>query len=223
MGMKITATAAAAIAGTAVFVTTLHGSPQDAETVRVRLESAPRRAVVVQAIEPAEDPRWFLAMRGDGQSLELIRVTANGESIPVDDIHLESSSSTVALEIPASESYHITYAVTGELDRIPLFVAAGGAELTVVSDADIVSGRSRVIRVEGDGDLISDLDIAYSMPRFAPGEDGSISAEVSSIPALIRLSPRAVLSPMRLADLAVLGLIVLVAVWVWRGVRRTAV
>ena len=100
-------------------------------------------------------------------------------------------------------------------DRIPLFVAGGRAEQTVAREV----AEPWLVRVEADPAALDRLDLSTSLPRFARTSDGAVTATLSSVPGLLRLSRGGPLSFARVADLVVLALLLAAATWTWRNAR----
>lgn len=170
-------------------------------------------AEVQQRLTPRGATVEAFAMRLEEQTLEMLEVVREGESLL--DAVLSPVGGAYRLDVVSGAPIRVRYAVRGSVERIPLFVTGGRAELRVVRELE----TPYLIRLEGDPARLSALDLATSLPRFAPSETGELEAVLSSLPALLRLSQGGALSFTRVADLIVLVVMVLGVAWAWRNGR----
>ena len=109
----------------------------------------------------------------------------------------------------------VRYTVTGDRERIPLFVPGGGAAVTIAREVE----SPFLVRVLGAPEDLRTVDPETSMPRMTRAADGSLEVRLSSIPALLRVSSGGPFSFARMADAAALFLIVFGAVLIFRRLR----
>ena len=203
--------AAPALAGLSV-------AAQTTDTVFVRLD-ADGAAHVRQGLPPDSGAVRAFAIRIEHQTLSLTEAAPDGGPPPDVDAALTPVDGAyridVVSEAPVVVSYTVRNPVRGRLDRIPLFVAGREAEETVVQEVT----APWLIRLEGDPDVLDALDLSTSLPRFVRTGDDVVTATLSSVPGLLRLSRGGALSFARLADFAVLALLLTGAIWTWRNAR----
>lgn len=214
---------------------------QTTDTVFVELRGD--TAHVRQHLMPEGGVVRAFAMRFEGQDVSRARVAGVAETpsgtaaearvewtplvpVPADGAYRIEVDSTVPLLLsyavsrasrPASTSAGGLGATPPDRppDRIPLFVAGGRAEQTVAREV----AEPWLIRVEADPAALDRLDLSTSLPRFARTSDGAVTATLSSVPGLLRLSRGGPLSFARVADLVVLALLLAAATWTWRNAR----
>jgi len=191
---------------------------QTTDTVFVRLD-ADGAAHVRQGLQPEAGAVQAFAIRIEHQTLSLGETEQGGAPLPAADAALTPVDGAyridVASDAPVVVSYTVRNTVRGRLDRIPFFVAAREAEETVVQDVT----APWLIRLEGDPDVLDALDLSASLPRFVRAGDDVVTATLSSVPGLLRLSRGGALSFARIADLVVLALLLTGAIWTWRNAR----
>ena len=191
---------------------------QTTDTVFVRLD-ADGAAHVRQGLLPEDGAVRAFAIRIEHQTLSLAGTERGGAPLPVADAALTPVDGAyridVASEAPVVVSYTVRNPVRGRLDRIPFFVAGREAEETVVQDVT----APWLIRLEGDPDVLDALDLSTSLPRFVRAGDDVVTATLSSVPGMLRLSRGGALSFARIADFAVLALLLAGAIWTWRNAR----
>ena len=191
---------------------------QTTDTVFVRLD-ADGAAHVRQGLLPEDGAVRAFAIRIEHQTLSLAEAERDGEPLPDAVVALTPVDGAyridVASDAPVVVSYAVRNPVRGRLDRVPLFVAGREAEETVVQEVT----APWLIRLEGDPDVLDALDLATSLPRFIRAGDGVVTATVSSVPGLLRLSRGGALSFARVADFTVLALLLTGAIWTWRNAR----
>ncbi|MXX77587.1 MAG: hypothetical protein F4Z33_01045 [Gemmatimonadales bacterium] len=196
---------AAALAGLSAVVP---AAAQTTDTVFVRLD-ADGAAHVRQSLQPEGGAVQAFAIRIEHQTLSL--PDADAALTPVDGAYRIDAVS----DAPVVVSYTVRNPVRGRLDRIPLFVAGREAEQTVVQEVT----APWLIRLEGDPDVLDALDLSTTLPRFVRAGDDVVTATLSSVPGLLRLSRGGALSFARMADFAVLALLLTGAIWTWRNAR----
>lgn len=191
---------------------------QTTDTVFVRL-AVDGAAHVRQALQPEAGAVRAFAIRIEHQTLPLVEMERGGAPLPVADAALTPVDGAYRIDVvsdaPVVVSYTVRNPVRGRLDRIPLFVAGREAEETVVQDVT----APWLIWLEGDPDVLDALDLSTSLPRFVRAGDDVVTATLSSVPGLLRLSRGGALSFARLADLVVLALLLTGAIWTWRNAR----
>lgn len=196
----------------------LPAAAQTTDTVFVRLD-ADGAAHVRQGLEPEAGAVRAFAIRIEHQTLSLTETEQSGAPLPVADAALTPVDGAYRIDVvsdaPVVVSYTVRNPVRGRLDRIPLFVAGREAEEAVVQDVT----APWLIRLEGDPDVLDALDLSTSLPRFVRAGDDVVTATLSSVPGLLRLSRGGALSFARLADLVVLALLLTGAIWTWRNAR----
>ncbi|WP_420634979.1 hypothetical protein [Candidatus Palauibacter sp.] len=199
----------AALAGLLVAVPAVG---QTTDTVFVELGEG--AAHIRQSLAPVDGVVQAVAMRLDEQTLALTGAARGGEALPDADVGL-TADGAYRIEVASTAPVLVTYTVSGRVDRIPLFVAGGRAEQTVVHEVE----APWLIRVEGDPAVLDALDLSTSLPRFTRAGDGAVTAALSSVPGLLRLSRGGALSFARVADFAVLALLLTGAILIWRNAR----
>ncbi|WP_419164427.1 hypothetical protein [Candidatus Palauibacter sp.] len=201
----------AALAGLLVAVPAVG---QTTDTVFVELGEG--AAHIRQSLAPVDGVVQAVAMRLDEQTLALTGAARGGEALPDADVGL-TADGAYRIEVASTAPVLVTYTVRGRVDRIPLFVAGGRAEQTVVHDVE----APWLIRVEGDPAVLDALDLSTSLPRFTRAGDGAVTAALSSVPGLLRLSRGGALSFARVADFVVLALLLTGAILTWRSARAS--
>ena len=173
-------------------------------------------AEVRQQLVSSEDLLEAYAIRFDDQHLEIVEVVDEGHNILGET--LTETSGHYELTLENRTPITIRFLVTGSVERIPLFVTGGRAELTVVREVE----TPYLIRIRGSSDRLSMIDLPTSLPRFSLTDSGDLEVELSSVPALLRLAGRGAFTFSRIADLIALVLIVLGAGYALRigRVRR---
>ena len=171
-------------------------------TIEVALE--PNRAVVdgSYVFEDQTDSVRFVLARFAGQSVRITR----------GDWRLRESDGLFELVLPGSRSpFDVQYTVDGPVARIPLFVPDMPTE---------PGGRPVEIRVRG----VGDVSLEDVFPRFRES-GGELLAGLDNVPSAIWLPSRRTLSTNRVADLAVIVVIVMgTALWLLRNrMRRVTV
>ena len=191
---------------------------QTTDTVFIRLD-ADGAAHVRQGLDPEGGQVRAFAIRIEHQTLSVVETVRAGDLLPLADAALTPVDGAYRIDAvfdaPVVVSYTVRNPVRGRLDRIPLFVAGREAEETVVQEVT----APWLIRLEGDPDVLDALDLSTTLPRFVPAGDGVVTATLSSVPGLLRLSRGGALSFARIADLAVLALLLTGAIWTWRNAR----
>lgn len=185
--------------------------PTDTVFVELRTDAAHVR----QHLMPEGGVVRAVAMRLEAQELALGGVTSGGADLPGVDVTPVPGGRAYRIEVASAAPVAISYTLSGRLDRIPLFVAGGRAEQTVVHEV----AEPWLIRLEGDPALLDQLDLATSLPRFTRAGEGAVTATLSSVPGLLRLSRGGALSFARVADWVVLALLLAAATWTWRNAR----
>lgn len=201
-----TATAPPAAAARAVLALPALGVSPDTVVIRF----GPDAATVTQRVPALDGVVEAHVIRLEGQDLHIEQATRAGE--PLSDPALERLSGAYHLRVDGGASIDLRYRVTGRLDRIPLFVPSPEAQAT--------SGPV-TLRVELAPAAVSGLDLGTSLPRFEQSSDSVLIASLSSTPTFVRLDAAGGLSFARAADLGVVVLILLAAVWAWRAARRS--
>ena len=159
-------------------------------TIDVALE--PNRAVIdgSYVFRAQRDSVRFVLAKFAGQSVRITR----------GDARLRESDGLFALVLPGSESpFDVQYTIDGPVTRIPLFVPDTPTE---------PGGEPIAISVRGGGD-VSLRDV---FPRFRES-GGVLLAELDNVPSAIRLPTRRTFSTNRLADGAVIVVLVMGTVW----------
>ena len=183
--------------------------PTDTVFVELRTDAA----LVRQHLMPEGGVVRAVAMRIEAQELALGGAMSGGAELPGVDVTPVPGGRAYRIEVASPTPVVIGYTLRGRLDRIPLFVAGGRAEQTVVHEV----AEPWLIRVEGDPALLDQLDLATSLPRFTRAGEGAVTATLSSVPGLLRLSRGGALSFARVADWVVLALLLAAATWTWRN------
>ena len=170
-------------------------------------------AVEVELEVPSVDGvvRAF-ALVQPGQSLNVDSVT--NASGPVEFTVFEVGSVT-RLAVPSSSPVRVRYRVTGDRERVPLFVPGGGAAVTVARSVE----APYLIRLSGSDDVLAAIDPETSMPRLSRASDGALVVRLSSVPSLVRISRGGPFSFARVADAFALFLVLFGAVVIFRRVR----
>ncbi len=171
-------------------------------TIDVALE--PNRAVIEGSyvFENQADSVRFVLAKFAGQSVRITR----------DDWRLRESDGLFELVLPGSGSpFDVRYTIDGPVTRVPLFVPDTPTE---------PGGKPVEIRVRG----VGDVSLKDVFPRFQES-GGELLAELANVPSAIWLPSRRTLSTNRLADLAVIVVLVIgTALWLLRTrMRRVAV
>ncbi|MXW68170.1 MAG: hypothetical protein F4Z72_14385 [Gemmatimonadales bacterium] len=215
------ASAPAALALTAALAGLSAAAPaaaQTTDTVFVRLD-ADGAAHVRQGLLPEDGAVRAFAIRIEHQTLLLAETERGGAPLPAADAALTPVDGAYRIDAvsdaPVVVSYTVRNPVRGRLDRIPLFVAGREAEQTVVQEIT----APWLIRLEGDPDVLDALDLSTTLPRFVRVGDDLVTATLSSVPGLLRLSRGGALSFARIADAVVLALLLAGAIWTWRNAR----
>jgi len=203
-----TPAALALTAALASLFATVPASAPTTDTVFVRLD-ADGAAHVRQRLQPEDGAVQAFAIRIEHQTLSL--PDADAAVTRVDGAYRIDAVS----DAPVVVSYTVRNPVRGRLDRIPLFVAGREAEQTVVQEVT----APWLIRLEGDPDVLDALDLSTTLPRFVRAGDDVVTATLSSVPGLLRLSRGGALSFARIADAVVLALLLVGAIWTWRNAR----
>ncbi len=169
-----------------------------AVTIEVTTES--NRAVVEghYEFEDQADSVRFVLAKFQGQSVRIAR----------DDWRLLESDGLFELVVPGSRSpFHVQYTIDGPVTRIPLFVPDMPTE---------PGGKPVEIRVRG----VADVSLKDVFPRFRES-GGELLAQLDNVPSAIWLPSRRTLSTNRLADLAVIVVLVMgTALWLLRNRTR---
>ncbi len=173
-----------------------------AVTIDVALE--PNRAVVEGSyvFEDQADSVRFVLAKFAGQSVRITR----------GDWRLRESDGLFELVLPGSRSpFDVQYTVDGPVARSPLFVPDTPTE---------PGGKPVEIRVSG----VGDVSLEDVFPRFRES-GGELLARLDNVPSAIWLPSRRTLSTNRLADLAVIVVLVMgTALWLLRNrIRRVTV
>ncbi|MCY3701040.1 MAG: hypothetical protein OXH46_15580 [Gemmatimonadetes bacterium] len=207
-GEAVRAAALALSAALACLPAAAPAAAQTTDTVFVRLD-ADGAAHVRQELMPEDGAVQAFALRIEHQTL----------SLPDTDAALTQVDGAYRIDAvsdaPVVVSYTVRNPVRGRLDRIPLFVAGREAEETVVQEVT----APWLIRLEGDPDVLDALDLSTTLPRFVRVGDDLVTATLSSVPGLLRLSRGGALSFARIADAVVLALLLAGAIWTWRNAR----
>ncbi|WP_419935838.1 hypothetical protein [Candidatus Palauibacter sp.] len=206
-------TLAAALTALAGLLIAAPAAAQTTDTVFVELRAD--AAHVQQRLVPDSGAVRAVAIRFEEQTVSLTGATRDGVLIPGVEVAPTPGGRAYRIDVASAAPVVITYTVRGRLDRIPLFVAGGRAEQTVVHEA----AEPWLIRLEGDPAALDGLDLSTSLPRFTRAGEGAITATLSSVPGLLRLSRGGALSFARVADLVVLALLLSAAIWTWRNAR----
>lgn len=193
-------------------VTPLSAAAQTTDTITVRV--GPEGALVTQRLEPIGGEVRAVAIRIEGQLLDVREVVREGESLL--DAVLEPGRAAYGFHVESGAPVVLEYFVSGATERIPFFVASGEAELTVAEGAE----TPYMIRIEGEPGRLDAIDAGTSLPRFRRTADGALEVAVSSVPSFARLPEAGGLSFTRLADLVAVSLILLGALWAWRVLAR---
>ena len=159
-------------------------------TIDVALE--PNRAVIdgsyVYRAQP--DSVRFVLAKFAGQSVRITR----------GDGRLRESDGLFALVLPGSDSpFDVQYTIDGPVTRIPLFVPDTPTE---------PGGEPIAISVRG----VGDVSLRDVFPRFRESGD-VLLAELGNVPSAIWLPTRQTFSTNRLADGAVIVVLVLGTAW----------
>ena len=166
-------------------------------TIDVTLGGEPNRAVVEGSyvFEDQADSVRFILAKFAGQSVRITR----------DDWRLRESDGLFELVLPGSGSpFDVQYTIDGPVTHIPLFVPDTPTE---------PGGRPVEIRVRG----VGDVSLKDVFPRFQES-GGELLAELDNVPSAIWLPSRRTLSTNRLADLAVIVVLVMgTALWLLRN------
>ena len=207
-GEAVRAAALALSAALACLPAAAPAAAQTTDTVFIRLD-ADGAAHVRQELMPEDGAVQAFALRIEHQTL----------SLPDTDAALTRVDGAYRIDAvsdaPVVVSYTVRNPVRGRLDRIPLFVAGREAEETVVQEVT----APWLIRLEGDPDVLDALDLSTTLPRFVRVGDDLVTATLSSVPGLLRLSRGGALSFARIADAVVLALLLVGAIWTWRNAR----
>ncbi|WP_419941405.1 hypothetical protein [Candidatus Palauibacter sp.] len=209
-GLRTLAAALTALAGLLIAAP---AAAQTTDTVFVELRAD--GAHVRQSLEPDSGAVRVFAIRFDEQTVSLTGASRGGEPLAGVEIAPTPEGRAYRIAVASAAPVVINYTVRGRLDRIPLFVAGGRAEQTVVHEA----AEPWLIRLEGDPAALDGLDLSTSLPRFTRAGEGVVTATLSSVPGLLRLSRGGALSFARVADLVVLALLLTAAIWTWRNAR----
>jgi len=181
--------------------------PQAVDTARIRLE--PDEAIVELRIPNTGGRVEAVAMALPGQTLAVLEVVREGVALL--DATLTVSDQIYRFVVDSGAPVSVRYRITGGLDRIPLFVPSGGAELTVVREVV----ESHLVRLTGDAEWLDRIETETSMPRFERTETG-LEVRLSSLPSFVRLSAGGPGSFARLADAFALLLVVAAAGFAYR-------
>ena len=176
-------------------------------------------AEVTQRLMPEGESIGAYAIRFDGQALKVLDVVREGQSLL--DATLTPTSGAYELDVVSGAPVRVRFSITGDAERIPLFVAGGSAELTVARGVE----APYLLRIQGPRERLAAIDLETSLPRFEVNGSGVLDARLSSIPSLIRLSPRGAFTFTRIADIVALVLILSGALWAFlklRAASRTA-
>ncbi len=184
---------------------------QPADTVVVTLGDG--LAEIHQRLTPEGGAVRAFAIRLEGQTLDVTEVVGEGQSLL--DVVLTATEHAHELYIVSDAPISLRYVVRGSLDRIPLFVKGGRAELTVTRGVE----APYLVRIEGPADELAALDLDTSLPRFVISDAGQPEVALSSVPSLVRLSKGGPFSFTRIADSIVLILILAGMVLAWRAGR----
>lgn len=180
------------------------------DTVLIRLTAD--AATVTQRIPAFEGRVEAHAIRLEGQELHVIDAMSRGARLS--DPGLEHLTGAYHLRVGNGVPVELRYRVTGRLDRVPLFVSSPEAQL---------ASAPVTLLVELTGESSRALDLGTSLPRFRRTSEHILTTTLSSTPTFVRLDAAGDLSFARAADLAVVVLILLAAVWAWRTARRSDV
>lgn len=190
-----------------------HATAQETaiDTVSIALEAT--EAIVRHRIPSRGDRVVALALRVPGQRLDVTSVVREGEALL--DAVLTEEDEAHRFEVESGAPIVITYRVSGSLERIPLFVPGGSAELTVAREFE----EPYLIRVTGPAERLDEIDTAVSLPRLERSAEGLLEARLSSLPSFVRLSDGGPFAFGRVADLIALAVILLGAGWAWHRLR----
>lgn len=188
---------------------------QDEAVDTVSIALARTEALVRHRIPNLGDRVVALALRVPGQRLDVTGVIREGEALL--DATLVEEEGAYRFEVESGAPIVVSYRVTGDLERIPLFVPGVSAELTVAREFL----EPYLIRVTGDPARLDEIDTGIGLPRLDPAPDGALEARLSSLPSFVRLSRGGAFAFGRIADLLALGAILLGAVWAWRRLRSS--
>ncbi|MGH7542228.1 MAG: hypothetical protein ACRELC_14640, partial [Gemmatimonadota bacterium] len=184
------------------------------DTVEIRLETD--GALVEQRIHDVEGTVEAYAIRLPGQRLEVERVEREGTRLL--DATLSEEPGAYRFRVRSGAPVRVRFRVSGVRERVPLFVGSGPGEITIARGA----APGVVVRLVLPPARAAALDLSTSLPRFAEGPDGVLTAEPPAVPAFVRLSGEHGLPFARVADLAALVVLVLSGWWAWRKVLRAA-
>lgn len=187
---------------------------QAIDTVHVRL--TPDGAEVTQRLLPEGASIGAFAIRFDDQELQVLEVVREGESLL--DATLTPTAGAYALDVASGAPIRVRYALSGQTDRIPLFVAGGRAELTVARGVE----APYMVQIRGSAERLAAIDLRTSLPRFEANGSGVLEARLSSIPSLVRLSSTGAFTFTRIADLMALLLIGAGVIWAVMKLRAVA-
>ncbi len=208
--MKRVASAVRSAAALLAVAVPLAAQTASVDTVSVRL--APDAAIVTLEVPPVGGVIEALALMQPGQTVDVTDVIGASGSV---EFTLVEDGSVTRLAVPSSSPVTVRYRVTGDRERIPLFVPGGGAAVTVAREVE----SPFLIRIVGDAEALRSVDPETSMPRMTRAADGSLEVRLSSIPALVRVSTGGPFSFARMADAAALFLILFGAVVIFRRLR----
>lgn len=206
--------------GGAILVLASLAAPQTAtDSAGVLLEAATRvilypthaRIVSLYRIDRNGTGLRFDAMRKPDQ-LVMINQTSGPDLDPNVEQRLERRRLSVRPGVRGGSEYRIVYTVSGELDRLPLFVPNAGVDPT----------SSRLsIQIVGVPD---DAELPAGDPSFQVAGDGVVEAAPRQLPQFVTV-PRSDAENSRIGRvgwLVALGLVALVAAVVLRARGRTA-
>lgn len=179
------------------------------DTILIRL--GPGAAMVTQRIPVLDRVVEAHAIRLEGQWLHIERAAAEK---PLSGQGFDRLPGAYHLRLTGEAPVELRYRVAGRLDRIPLFVSSPEARL---------AAGPVTLRVELARESSARLDLGTSFPRFGRSSDGALIATLSSTPSFVRLDAAGRLSFARVADLAVVILILIAAGWAWRTARASEV
>lgn len=192
------------------FAVPLAATQPAVDTVAVSLTAS---AVIVDLeVPPVDGVVEAYALFQPGQALDIISVT--NASGPVEFTVIDDES-VARLAVPSSSGVRVRYRVTGDAERVPLFVPGGGAVVTVARAVD----APYLVRLTGAPELIADVDPETSMPRMSRAPDGSLEVRLSSVPSLVRISRGGPFSFARMADAFALFLVLFGAVVIFRRLK----
>ena len=152
--------------------------------------------------------------RAQPDSVRFVLAKFRGQSVRITrgDWRLRERDGLSELVLPGSGSpFDVQYTIEGPVARIPLFVPDTPTES---------GGKPIAIRVRG----VGDVSLRDVFPRFRES-GGELLAELDNVPSAIWLPSRRTLSTNRLADLAVIVVLVMgTALWLlWNRTRRISV